>query len=170
MNGTASHSRMAMREDNLARQSDVTVSNQNSLFTEYKGFFINVISSVILVSFIIWGLTPTFVFEEYLQFDYFPDKYWFIAIPSYSLILMVYIYVALAAYNTEIKTMPLNDVRNFVDEFTVTPNKEHMEQFVHKSPSGVCDLPLTLVNEVLYNDEDNNDNDHNNDDDSYEID
>lgn len=141
------------REDSLARQSDVTVSNQNSLLAEYTGFFINIISSVVLVSFILWGLVPTFIFEDYLKFDYFPDKYWFVAVPAYSLMVMLYIYILLAAYNTEIKSLALHDIRNFVDEFTVTPGHQDMAKYVHESPSGVCDLPITLVNEVLYNDE-----------------
>lgn len=155
------------REDTLARQSDVTVSNQKALFTEYKGFFIHVISSVILICFMIWGLVPSDIFEHYLNFDYFPNKYWFVAIPAYSLMLMAYIYIALAAYNTEIRTASLNDIRNFVDEFSFIPQDTDLIQYIHKSPSGVCDLPITLVNEVLYNSDLDSDLEAN---DSYEID
>jgi phosphatidylinositol glycan class P protein len=70
--------------------------------------------------------------------------------------LMLFIYIALALYNTEVLALPLNDVRNFVDEFTVFPNEqgENLLDYVHRAPSGVWDLPITLVNEVLYDNQD----------------
>lgn len=150
-------------EDSIARQSDVTVSNKDSAYAEYNGFFISVLSTAMLSCFILWSLLPTYVYEDYLNFDYLPDKYWTVAIPSYSLMLMLYIYIALGAYNTEVKTLKLDDIRNFIDEFSVTPGpknisfterNEVLSKYIHQSPSGVCDLPITLVNEVLYGDYD----------------
>lgn len=150
-------------EDLIARQSDVTLSNKDSAYAEYNGFFISVLSTSILGCFILWSLLPTYVFEDYFHFDYLPDKYWTVAIPAYSLMLMLYIYIALGAYNTEVKSLKLDDIRNFIDEFSVTPGTEkatvfeshqEMAKYIHRSPSGVCDLPITLVNEVLYGDDD----------------
>lgn len=137
--------------DSLARQSDVTVSTKESANSEYTGFFINVLCTVVFTGFILWCLVPSLVFEK-LEFDYLPNKYWSIAIPAYSLMLMLYIYGLLALYNTEVKTLHLNDVRNFIDEHSVMP--PDMVEYVHKAPSGVWDLPVTLVNEVLYNQDD----------------
>lgn len=144
-------------EDSLARQSDVEVTTNVSLYGEYKGFFIHVISSLVLIGFIIWTLVPEKVFE-FLQFDYFPDKYWSIAVPAYSLMLMVYIYVALALYNTEVKTFKLHDVRTIIDEHSFYPGdklegeerEKELVKYVHDAPSGVWELPISLVNEVLY--------------------
>ncbi|KSA00934.1 uncharacterized protein AC631_03304 [Debaryomyces fabryi] len=93
---------------------------------------------------------------------YYPDKYWALAIPAYTLMLMVYVYVALALYNTEVLTLPLDDVRNFVDEHSVLVGSSEADEiakankaieYLWKSPSGVWDLPVTLVNEVLYGEE-----------------
>lgn len=144
-------------EDTLARQSDVEVTTNVSLYGEYKGFFIHVISSLVLICFILWTLIPERIFEI-LQFDYFPDKYWSIAIPAYSLMLMLYIYVALALYNTEVKTFKLDDVRTMIDEHSFYPGDklegeqrdEELVKYVHDAPSGVWELPVSLVNEVLY--------------------
>ena len=144
-------------EDKLARESDVTVSTTNiTENAEYKGFFIYVVSAIALAGWIGWTILPDKFLNEYLSIYYYPDKYWSLAIPTYSLMLMLFIYIALALYNTEVLTLPLNDVRNFVDEFTVFPNEqgENLLDYIHRAPSGVWDLPITLVNEVLYDDED----------------
>lgn len=161
-------------EDILARQSDVTVSTKSHRSAEYTGFFVNVLSGVALSCFFLWSFVPDTIYINYLNFDYLPDKYWATAIPAYSLVLMLYIYIALALYNTEIKTLLLHDIRNFIDENSVNPGSgldsyedrmNEMIKYVHQSPSAVWDLPVTLCNEVLYlNDDDYaNDNDDNDD-------
>ncbi|KAG2735758.1 hypothetical protein G9P44_001972 [Scheffersomyces stipitis] len=148
-------------EDKLARESDVTVSTNITSYAEYKGFFVYVLSAFFLTSWIAWALLPERFLNDYLSIYYYPDKYWSLAVPSYSLMLMVYIYAALALYNTEVLTLPLDDVRNFVDDHSVFPGSDNTKQeeriaaaveYVHKAPSGVWDLPITLVNEVLYTD------------------
>ncbi|ODV67474.1 PIG-P-domain-containing protein [Hyphopichia burtonii NRRL Y-1933] len=148
-------------EDSLARESDVTVSTNITLYAEYKGFFIYVLSALALGCWIGWTLIPEKVLTDYLSVHYYPDKYWSFAIPSFSLILMVYIYLALALYNTEVKTLENDDIRNFVDEFTTLPSTFEDDKaaqvnesidYLYKAPSGVWDLPVTLVNDVLYND------------------
>lgn len=157
--------------DTLARQSDVTVSTNSQIYGEYKGFFIHVLAMVSFICFVLWSLVPDFILEN-LGIDYLPGKYWSIAIPSYSLILMLYIYVALSLYNSEVLTLPLNDVRNFIDHHTVLAGennctKEELLQYVHDSPSGVRELPISLVNEVLYTQADE---DYEDDTDESEID
>lgn len=154
-------------EDTLARQSDVTVSTNISLYAEYKGFFMYVTSAVCLACWVGWTAIPDLTLLK-MSIDYLPDKYWSLAIPAYSLMLMVYTYVALALYNTEVLTLPLNDVRNLVDDYTTwagcletndveRPNK--VMEYAWKSPSGVWDLPITLVNEVLYDEDYDNEAD-----------
>ncbi|KAK6204367.1 PIG-P-domain-containing protein [Scheffersomyces amazonensis] len=153
---------IAPETDTLARESDVIVSTNVTSNAEYKGFFVYVISSIALAIWIAWTILPERILENYLSIYYYPDKYWSLALPSYSLMLMVFIYVGLALYNTEVKTLPLDDIRNFVDEYSSNPgsnldNSEAMIQasidYIHKAPSGVWDLPITLVNEVLYTDD-----------------
>lgn len=148
-------------EDALARHSDVIVSTNITLYAEYKGFFIYVISATLLTCWVGWTIIPDNILRS-MSIHYYPDKYWALAIPAYSLMLMVYVYVALALYNTEVLTLPLDDVRNFVDEYSVlTGSSEDTEvaraekaiEYVWDSPSGVWDLPVTLVNEVLYSEE-----------------
>lgn len=145
-------------EDILARHSDVIVSTNITLYAEYKGFFIYVISATFLTCWAGWTLIPDLVLRD-MSIYYYPDKYWALAIPAYTLMLMVYVYVALALYNTENLTLHLNDIRNFVDEHSVLAGSSEDNEvaranknieYLWKSPSGVWDLPVTLVNEVLY--------------------
>ncbi|KAI5963785.1 GPI19 [Candida pseudojiufengensis] len=152
-------------QDKLARESDVTVSNIHQSQAEYSGFTIYVLSSLSLILYILWSLTPPHILTS-LSIDYYPDKYWSIAIPSYSLMLMLFTYIALALYNTEILTLKLNDINTFVDsnsqfpgeskadELSVAERNKVVLDYAQKAPSGVWDLPITLVNEELYDRDD----------------
>lgn len=147
-------------EDQLARKSDITVSNIKLSQAEYRGFTIYVLSSLALFLYIAWTLVPPSTLHK-LSIDYYPDKYWSVAIPSYSLMLMLFTYWVLALYNTEVLTLKLDDINTFVDEYTQFPNDNNggessnnqvIKEYIHQAPSGVWDLPITMVNEVLYDD------------------
>lgn len=136
-----------MLQDLLARQSDVTVSSNVTLYTEYRGFFMYVLCTLALTLFVIWILAPEWLLDH-VGISYYPDKYWAQAIPSYLLMLMLYAYVMLTLYNIEIRTLRLDDIRAFTDDQAVYPLQPL--DYVWKAPSGVWDLPIGLVNEVLY--------------------
>lgn len=146
-------------EDTLARESDVIVSTNITLYAEYKGFFVYVLSALTLTCWIGWTVIPDRILHDYLSIHYYPDKYWSHAIPAYFLMTMLYIYIALALYNTEVKTLKLDDIRNFVDDYSTLPGSSDINEddrieknieYLSKAPSGVWDLPVNLVNEVLY--------------------
>lgn len=147
-------------EDLLARQSDVTVSSNVTLYSEYRGFFVYVISAIALITWACWSFIPESVLSDYFGITYLPDRYWSVAIPTYILVLMLYLYIALALYNTEKKTVKLDDAKNFVDEYSVLAGSSRASgivdasRYVFESTSGVQDLPVPLVNEVLYGSDD----------------
>lgn len=147
---------LSVSEDKLARESDVTVSANLNENTEYRGFFVYILTSVVMVCWMGWALLPDKVLQDYLSIYYYPDKYWSMAIPCYFLVWMLFCYIGLALINTEVLTIPLDDIRNFADEFTIFPSEmnKNIVDYIHQSPSGVWDLPITLVNEVLYDDDD----------------
>lgn len=136
------------QEDKLARESDVTVSSANATpYAEYRGFFWYVISWLVLLSFLIWAFVPNDTLRKW-GIHYYPSKYWAQALPAYSLLLHLFLYILIALIETELMTFPINDMRLFTDEHAVFP--ETPEEYVWKAPSGVWDLPIGLVNEVLY--------------------
>lgn len=150
----SSHEGTTLKQDTLARESDVTVSINKAENVEYRGFFVYILASVVFTCWIMWALLPHKTLNH-LNIYYYPDKYWSMAIPVYYLMWMLFCYIGLALINTEILTLPLNDIRNFVDEHTVFPSEKNQDSYdyIHKAPSGVWDLPITLVNEVLYDEE-----------------
>lgn len=194
--------------DELARESDVTVSTNITSQAEYKGFASYVISGIFLIIWLSWSLLPDRVLND-IGIFYYPSRWWALAIPAWILILMIYTYVALALYNIERKTKPLDDLRTIVDtsgivvtevdeqaarnwwgddairtieekekekekekdEDTSTGinstrrrpawkdrpkekmRRDGLEYYVHNPTSGIWDLPITKVNDVLYSEQ-----------------
>lgn len=146
--------------DILARESDVIISNKITPKTEYNGFAIHLLSLCLLIVWLAWALIPKSAFNS-IGIYYYPDRWWQLAISSYVLIVMIYIYVGLALYNTEMKTAPLDDIRNIVDEHSVmAPSSSSYnsafsvcdEKYLWNPTNGVWDLPVCMVSKVLYSD------------------
>lgn len=136
-----------MPSDSIARDSDVTVATSITLYTEYRGFFIYVISGTAMLAWMAWALIPDHILMNTFGITYYPDKYWSLAIPSYWLVCMLFAYIIMGLYNNEVKTYPLDDMRNFTDIYLVyVRNKAEVDI----GGSKVRDIPVTLVNEILY--------------------
>jgi phosphatidylinositol glycan class P protein len=65
--------------------------------------------------YLLWSYLPS-PFLHQLGIYYYPNRWWSLAIPAYLVMTLVYIYVALAAYNTGYLTLPMNSIENLVDE------------------------------------------------------
>ncbi|KAK0631965.1 PIG-P-domain-containing protein [Immersiella caudata] len=82
---------------------------------EYYGFVLYLFSSLCFLIYLLWSYLPS-PFLHALGIYYYPNRWWSLAIPSFLVMLYVYIYVALAAYNTEIMTLPLRSIETIVDD------------------------------------------------------
>jgi len=82
---------------------------------EYYGFVLYLFSSLSFLIYLLWSYLPS-PFLHALGIYYYPNRWWSLAIPSFLVMTYVYIYVALAAYNTEILTLPLGSIETIVDE------------------------------------------------------
>ncbi|KAL2016367.1 hypothetical protein VTK56DRAFT_3825 [Thermocarpiscus australiensis] len=82
---------------------------------EYYGFVLYLFSSLSFLIYLLWSYLPS-PFLHALGIYYYPNRWWSLAIPSYLVMLLVYMYVALAGYNLEILTLPLSSVETVVDE------------------------------------------------------
>ncbi|KAI9846746.1 MAG: hypothetical protein M1838_001153 [Thelocarpon superellum] len=82
---------------------------------EYYGFVLYLVSSIAFVMYLLWAYLPS-PFLHQLGIHYYPDRWWALAIPSFLVMSIVYIYVALAGYNTGYLTLPMNSIENVVDE------------------------------------------------------
>lgn len=82
---------------------------------EYYGFILYLASSLAFLIYLLWSYLPS-PFLHQLGIYYYPNRWWSLAIPAFLVMLIVYIYVALASYNTSYLTLPMNSIENIVDE------------------------------------------------------
>ncbi|KAK3117317.1 hypothetical protein LTR53_001434 [Teratosphaeriaceae sp. CCFEE 6253] len=82
---------------------------------EYYGFTLYLTSSLAFIAYLLWSFLPS-PFLHQLGIDYYPNRWWALAIPAWTVMFVVYIYVALAAYNTGYLTLPMGSVECMVDE------------------------------------------------------
>ncbi|OJJ06154.1 hypothetical protein ASPVEDRAFT_55864 [Aspergillus versicolor CBS 583.65] len=82
---------------------------------EYYGFVLYLASSLAFLIYILWSYLPS-PFLHQLGIYYYPNRWWSLAFPSWLVMSIIYIYVALASYNTGYLTLPMNSVENIVDE------------------------------------------------------
>ncbi|PMD38597.1 PIG-P-domain-containing protein [Hyaloscypha variabilis F] len=82
---------------------------------EYYGFVLYLFSSLTFLMYLLWSYLPS-PFLHALGIYYYPNRWWSLAVPSFLVMLLVYIYVALASYNTGYLTLPLNSIETIIDD------------------------------------------------------
>ncbi|KZF23954.1 PIG-P-domain-containing protein [Xylona heveae TC161] len=82
---------------------------------EYYGFALYLGSSLAFLIYLLWSYLPS-PFLHQLGIHYYPNRWWSLAIPAYLVVTVLYIYVALASYNTGYLTLPMSSIENIVDE------------------------------------------------------
>ncbi|KAK9452933.1 PIG-P-domain-containing protein [Dipodascopsis uninucleata] len=141
--------------DKLAKESDVTVGGDAvPPEREYFGFALYVSSTFAFIVYILWAFLPQSVLHS-LNIYYYPSRWWALAFPSFTVMLIVYVYVALLSYNVEIMTPNLESLCTLTDEYAVVSKDK---RYLWKSSDGVWDLPIEIVNYVLYASRDPADN------------
>ncbi|KAI2640921.1 PIG-P-domain-containing protein [Xylaria nigripes] len=143
---------------------------------EYYGFVVYLFSSFTFLIYLLWAYLPS-PFLHALGIYYYPNRWWALAIPSFISMLLVYIYLALALYNTEVLTLPLASIETIVDEAAkmatidskgriwlgegggrgqqISPDLARQldwKKIWSKGTDAVMDVPLAGVCEVLYGD------------------
>lgn len=137
---------------------------------EYYGFVLYLFSSLTFVLWLLWAYLPA-PFLHGLGIYYYPNRWWALAIPAFLVMTLCYIYVALAAYNTEMLTLPATSVETIVDDagkLAVVDSKGRIRGSAKREPKrdasrrlrwrevwnegtdAVMDIPLAGVCEVLY--------------------
>jgi phosphatidylinositol N-acetylglucosaminyltransferase subunit P len=82
---------------------------------EYYGFVLYLFSSLTFLVYLLWSYLPS-PFLHALGIYYYPTRWWSLALPSFLVMLIVYIYVALASYNTGYLTLPLTSIETIIDD------------------------------------------------------
>ncbi|KAF2750364.1 PIG-P-domain-containing protein [Sporormia fimetaria CBS 119925] len=82
---------------------------------EYYGFALYVLSTFAFSLYVLWAYLPTPLLHQ-LGIYWYPDRWWAVAVPCWLVVLVLWIYVALASYNTGWLTMPLERLGCLVDD------------------------------------------------------
>lgn len=82
---------------------------------EYYGFALYLGSSAAFLMYILWAYVPAPMLHQ-MGIHYYPNRWWALAVPCWLVVLVIYILVALASYNTCYLTLPMNSCENLVDE------------------------------------------------------
>ncbi|KAI1870672.1 uncharacterized protein JN550_004818 [Neoarthrinium moseri] len=82
---------------------------------EYYGFVLYLFSTLAFGMYLLWAYLPS-AFLHAMGIYYYPNRWWALAVPAFLVMLIVYIYVALAAYNTEYLTLGLGNLETVVDD------------------------------------------------------
>lgn len=128
---------------------------------EYEWFSYYISVTVVLVLIIIWSLLPdgdanglwsNSVFKAVL--DVLPQRKWVIYSQCLVLMGMLYAYFAILMYNEDVLTPALDDLRTITDskgETIICANDaELLRKYAFKETSGIIDLPIMDVCEILY--------------------
>ena len=113
---------------------------------EYYGFVLYILANFSAAVYIIWALAPKELLES-VGIYYYPSRWWSVVVPSWLVVAVVYVFVALAALNLGVLTKELGVVEAVVDEAGVVAT-ERRRWVV--STDAVMDVPLGGVCEVLY--------------------
>jgi phosphatidylinositol glycan class P protein len=136
--------------DRLAKESDVTVGGGAvPPETEYFGFALYVGSTFVVLIYINWAFLPRSWLQA-INVYYYPSRWWALACPSFLVMTLVYMYVALASYNTEVLTPTLSSLECITDLHAKVVPQEDIQLYLYAASDGVWDLPLGEVCEVLY--------------------
>ena len=82
---------------------------------EYYGFVLYLASTLSFIIYLLWSYLPSF-FLHALGVTYYPNRWWSLAIPSWIVMLLVFIYVALTSYNVEYLTLKMESLECIVDD------------------------------------------------------
>lgn len=100
---------------------------------EYYGFTLYLTSSLAFIGYLLWSFLPS-PFLHQLGIHYYPDRWWALAIPAWTVMFILYIYVALAAYNTGYLTLSMNSIECLVDDAANVAVIDSRGKLIHEEP------------------------------------
>ncbi|EDO17662.1 hypothetical protein Kpol_1004p37 [Vanderwaltozyma polyspora DSM 70294] len=136
--------------------------NMNVSYTnEYFWFSRHFLTCSLLVFLIVWSLIPQdvdiwIIRKEFINdiMDILPQRSWLIYFECFVLMGMLWVYTALLMYNEDVLTPALDELRTITDAkgnvATEDDFNDFLDKHAFKESSGVIDLPITEVCEILY--------------------
>lgn len=104
-----------LSDDELEVAARATRASPKVPTYEYYGFVLYLFSSASFLVYLLWSYLPS-PFLHALGIYYYPNRWWSLAVPAFLVMALVYLFVALAAYNTGYLTAPMGAVETIVDD------------------------------------------------------
>ncbi|KAK0445999.1 PIG-P-domain-containing protein [Desarmillaria tabescens] len=127
---------------------------------EFYGFVAWTSTSLLFVVYLLWAILPD-EYIEWLGVTWYPSREWAVLLPAYSVVVFLlayFVYFALAIYGAP----SLSDTCTFTDSrshyLPIRGGKQGYSSFTRSDAvPDLYDIPIGLVNRVLYNDDSSTD-------------
>lgn len=134
---------------------------------EYYGFVLYLVSSLTFAVYLLWSYLPS-PFLHALGIEYYPNRWWSLAVPAWVTVALVWIFVALGSYNVGYLTPRVGSIETVVDDAGFVAavaaaadgkagrkkggRKERVDyrEVWGQATDGVMDVPLGGVCEILH--------------------
>ncbi|EGG18436.1 hypothetical protein DFA_03930 [Cavenderia fasciculata] len=136
----------------IAAAPETLVIKTKGANTEVYGFVYWIATILGYVIYLLWAFIPEHVLSD-LGVHYYPSKYWAIAIPMYIIVCIIFGMTVYFSINLII-TKPFDSFNTYKDEFTQTESDTHV--YLPESIPPLEDLPLDIINKILYQTRSNN--------------
>ncbi|KAI8989442.1 PIG-P-domain-containing protein, partial [Pilobolus umbonatus] len=120
---------------------------------EYYGFGLYLSSFVVFIIYIIWAYVPDEILHS-LGISYYPNRYWALAIPTWIMTLVWFIFISFMAINL-MNTAPFDSYDCITDEHANIMCMDRELVTTARSADWMPelhDIPIGLVNAFLYQD------------------
>lgn len=114
--------------------------------SDLLGFIIWTFTYIGTGCFLVWIFTPSHILHDF-GITYYPNHWWALALPSFLVLLLLFILFGYDAYN-KMKTEPATAFSTITDSFARDPPSKSLGQRQVLPP--ISDVPLTSVNEALH--------------------
>ncbi|KAI9295460.1 PIG-P [Neoconidiobolus thromboides FSU 785] len=119
---------------------------EGSIWLEYYGYFLYVITKLGFAIYFIWAFVPDKILEEF-KITYYPSKYWSLAIPAFSTIFCVYFYILFLGYIL-LKTPSFDNINYLTDSQAVVIYEP--KYCCSENSSEIHDISMEIVNKCCY--------------------
>lgn len=92
-------------------------------------------SGAAFLMYVLWAYVPSPLLHQ-MGIHYYPNRWWALAVPSWLVMLVIWIYVALASYNTRYLTLGLTRCENLVDECGMIAVVDRRTKQIVRGPGG----------------------------------
>ncbi|ORX54099.1 PIG-P-domain-containing protein [Hesseltinella vesiculosa] len=132
------------------RAPPIAMTNKTPIY-EYYGFVMYLASFVVVGLYIVWAYVPDHILHG-LGITYYPSRYWAMAIPTWVMTFVWFIFFYFMTYNL-MNTPPFDSLDCITDEHAMIMERSKIPPLEDRPLDympELHDIPITVVNAYLY--------------------